>query len=345
MLNPSRPAPMSYLSAEANGGNRFARRGGFTATDVSAVFVAVALIVAVVAPAVLRARESARRGTCRDHLRRIGLALNSYADAAGHYPAVITRTPKNHGWVPFTLPYLGRQDLLDRYDFSVHWCDPRNAEVIRTPVPEFECPSATYPGRVAVGETIHPYQGAVLDYLATNRVSPGLPARGWLPESTNVKGILSREEWCRPEEIADGRSFTTLVAEVSGTPAKYVFREKEPDPMYGDRGFGAWADAAPYFQGRGHQPNGRDWPGPCTINCTNDDAVYSFHPGGANILFADGRVRFCSEGLDLFVLLAAITRANGEVIDARDLGIDGANKAVGEAGVERRQGRVTERRR
>ncbi|MCA9207693.1 MAG: DUF1559 domain-containing protein [Planctomycetales bacterium] len=276
------------------------------------------LAFALAAPATQLSRESARRATCTDHLRQIGLALNQYVETTHYYPAVITRTPKHHGWTPYALPFLGQQTLFDRYDFSVHWCDPVNADVIKTPIKQFECPAATYPNRMAVGETQHPYQGAVLDYLATNRVSPAVTSRGWLPESTEVKGVLSREEWCRTSDILDGQSHTTLIVEVAGTPAKYVFRQKEPEPMYRQRGFGAWADAAPYIQGHGQQPNGRDWPGPCTINCTNDDAIYSFHPDGANFLFADGAVRYMSDNLDLFVLLAAITRANGEVIDHQD---------------------------
>jgi prepilin-type processing-associated H-X9-DG protein len=84
--------------------------------------------------------------------------------------------------------------------------------------------------------------------------------------------------------------------------------------LYGKRGFGAWADGASYFQAHGHRPDGRNWPGHCTVNCTNDDAVYSFHSGGAQFLFADGSVKFLSEDLDLFVLFAIFTRANGEVL-------------------------------
>lgn len=89
--------------------------------------------------------------------------------------------------------------------------------------------------------------------------------------------------------------------------------------MYGERGFGAWADAGIYFQGHGHQADGRDWPGHCVVNCTNDDAIYSFHRGGANVAFGDGAVRFVTEKLDLYVLMSAITRDNGELTDRDDL--------------------------
>jgi prepilin-type processing-associated H-X9-DG protein len=54
------------------------------------------------------------------------------------------------------------------------------------------------------------------------------------------------------------------------------------------------------------------------MNCTNDRQVYSFHPGGANFVFADGSVRFLKAGIDIRVLAALVTRAGGEVVSAND---------------------------
>jgi prepilin-type processing-associated H-X9-DG protein len=44
--------------------------------------------------------------------------------------------------------------------------------------------------------------------------------------------------------------------------------------------------------------------------------VYSFHPGGANFVFADGTVHFLSAGINIRILAALITRAGGEVVPA-----------------------------
>lgn len=296
-------------------------RRGFTLLELVAVSGIVSLLLMLAGPAVQQTREAARRTQCRENLHQIGLAIQNYVDGSGCYPAVFMRVPKAHGWTSFLLSWLPEGDkVAEKYDFSVDWCDAVNAEAIQTRIPAFECPTAGL-GRVARGTVANcdrPYAGAILDYLAANRVSPTVVERGWLPASTKVKGIFSREEWCRPADITDGTSQTLLAAEVAGTPAMYVFREKELHPMYGNRGFGAWADGAPYFQAHGHEADGRNWPGPCTVNCTNDDAVYSFHEGGAHFLFADGQVQFLSEDLDLFVLFALFTRANGEVITPDD---------------------------
>ena len=300
---------------------RYMRRDGFTVVELLVVIAIAGLVIALLAPAIGQTREVARQERCADNLRQIGVAVQSYVSHSGRFPAAYMRVPKSHGWTAFLLPYLpGGEAIRKQYDFSVHWCDSVNAPAIQTRIPAFECPAAG--GKRMTRGTIEncdaPYTGAVLDYLACNRVSPAVVSRGWLPESTNIKGMFSREEWCRPSDVTDGLSNTLLIAEAAGVPSMYVFRDKEPQPMYGKRGFGAWADGAPYFQAHGHQPDGRNWPGPCTVNCTNDDAVYSFHDGVAQFLFADGRVCFRSEHLDLFVRLAIFTRANGEVISAHD---------------------------
>src|SRR5262249_29582287 len=46
--------------------------------------------------------------------------------------------------------------------------------------------------------------------------------------------------------------------------------------------------------------------------------VYSFHPGGANVVFADGRVHFLKTTIDIRVFARLVTRAGGEIISAGD---------------------------
>ena len=58
--------------------------------------------------------------------------------------------------------------------------------------------------------------------------------------------------------------------------------------------------------------------GTCSINCTNNGEVYSFHTGGAHAVFADGSVHFLRESINIRVLARLITRAGGEVVSAGD---------------------------
>lgn len=50
------------------------------------------------------------------------------------------------------------------------------------------------------------------------------------------------------------------------------------------------------------------------VNCSNDDEIYAFHTGGANLARCDGSVSFFSESVSFEVVGALITRNNGEVI-------------------------------
>ena len=70
--------------------------------------------------------------------------------------------------------------------------------------------------------------------------------------------------------------------------------------------------------GRGATPDGTAFFGPCAVNCTNDREVYSFHPGGANVVFADGSVHFLKATIDIRVFARLVTRAGGEVVSAGD---------------------------
>src|SRR5262249_7287056 len=79
-----------------------------------------------------------------------------------------------------------------------------------------------------------------------------------------------------------------------------------------------WADPTSSFSMKSSS-NTACWPdaqGKFTqaINCTNNNAIYAFHPGGANILFGDGSVRFLRETTSIFIVSAITTAANGEVI-------------------------------
>ena len=49
------------------------------------------------------------------------------------------------------------------------------------------------------------------------------------------------------------------------------------------------------------------------MNCINNKELYSFHPGGCNVLFGDASVRFVAQTVKLEVLLMLLTRDRGEV--------------------------------
>ena len=55
-------------------------------------------------------------------------------------------------------------------------------------------------------------------------------------------------------------------------------------------------------------------PGPCPVNCTNNNEAFSFHPGSINVLFVDGGVRLLAESITLQTYASLITRAGYEPV-------------------------------
>jgi prepilin-type N-terminal cleavage/methylation domain-containing protein/prepilin-type processing-associated H-X9-DG protein len=123
--------------------------------------------------------------------------------------------------------------------------------------------------------------------------------------------------------ILDGTSNTVMVGEMAARPVGYDHNRQiyvqngglvdgVINPVSG--GGGAWADPFSYAHLNGSMANGiRGFPGTCVINCTTNNEIYSFHPGGANLLFADGSVHFLKETINPFTMVALVTRAMGEI--------------------------------
>jgi prepilin-type N-terminal cleavage/methylation domain-containing protein/prepilin-type processing-associated H-X9-DG protein len=125
--------------------------------------------------------------------------------------------------------------------------------------------------------------------------------------------------------ITDGTSNTVMVAEGAGRPVGYnhartiYYQYGLPvdgviNPVNG--GGGAWADPFSYAHLDGSSADGIRGNGICLINCTSNNEIYSFHAGGANMLFSDGSVHFFKESMDPRIVCYMITRAGGEVVSA-----------------------------
>jgi prepilin-type N-terminal cleavage/methylation domain-containing protein/prepilin-type processing-associated H-X9-DG protein len=126
--------------------------------------------------------------------------------------------------------------------------------------------------------------------------------------------------------ITDGSSNTAMIWEDAARPVGYnharqIFSyngvQVDGVNMYVSGGGGAWADCNSDTHIEGSWASGiRGNGGTCMINCTTDNEVYSFHPGGTNACFADGSVHFIKETINPAVFFALITRNAGELISA-----------------------------
>jgi prepilin-type processing-associated H-X9-DG protein len=131
----------------------------------------------------------------------------------------------------------------------------------------------------------------------------------------------------RIEAITDGTSNTMVMSETGGKPVGYnrlrqvYASEVNGKPVDGSiepvsSGGGAWADIFTYsaLAGARNDDSGIRL-GPCMVNCTSNNEIYSFHTGGANVLFADGSVHFLQDTATPVLVIGLVTRAGGEVVN------------------------------
>src|SRR5262245_45869025 len=298
-------------------------RSGFTLIELLVVIAIIAILIGLLLAAVQKVRDAAARLKCTNNLKQLAIALHNYHDAYGKFPpgaakgplaeAGITQPDVNHGWTMFILPYIEQDNLAKLYSWDKPATGWENQAVRRTQLDIVQCPSAPEQNRVATfGVYFDGRYAACGDYAPTFGVDPILVKQRLIALAPyDYRGVLVPDQMTRLEDITDGASNTILLTEDAGRPRLWQAGERGPDQTVTG---GAWGAPVNGFVVQGSNYDGTGLWGPCAINCTNDQEVYSFHPGGANAVFADGSVHFLNAGMSIRILAALVTRAGGEVV-------------------------------
>src|SRR5713101_1571555 len=313
-------------------------RRGFTLIELLVVIAIIAVLIGLLLAAVQKVREAANRTACANNLKNIGLALHNYHDTYGRLPpgavGPFGSFPqfaglKHHGLGTYLLPYLEQDALYRDYCWDASWFDSQNQRVVKTQLKIWQCPSAesnrfedgTLP--TVTPPPMLPYKGTAAcgDYAGMSRVDAELARRGLIDppngprdEQGNYGGVFPVNHTIRLTDIPDGTSYTIMMAECAGRPQLWQGRKPVSDKwLLG----GAWASRNLLLV-KGATPDGTAFYGTCAINCTNNREVYSFHPGGANVVYADGSVHFLRADIDIRVFARLATRAGGEVVVGAD---------------------------
>jgi prepilin-type N-terminal cleavage/methylation domain-containing protein/prepilin-type processing-associated H-X9-DG protein len=216
-------------------------RRGFTLIELLVVLAIIAILIALLLPAVQKVREAASRVACQNNLKQIGLALQQHHDALGGFPpGLVTSGGDNleegshSGFIPL-LPYLEQDNWLRRWDPGRPWYEPPNAELVATQVKVFLCPSNRSAGAVDL-QFLVPFAGrplpnpAATDYLLCKGANAALCRTPQVPPAG--RGVFEVNTHTRLSEIRDGTSHTFAAGEGAGN-----------NPRFGIRRF--WSDTAP----------------------------------------------------------------------------------------------------
>jgi len=307
-------------------GSRLKRIRGFTLIELLVVIAIIAVLIALLLPAVQAAREAARRMQCANNLKQIGLATHNFESARGELPT--TMVNPTHYWGAMLLPFFEQTNLNHSYNFEIRFSDPPNSTAVQIHLNVFQCPSTPepyrvnphFPARPAAGQTRWP--AAVADYAA----SAGIISNLWnnppvisSPRPASLDGVFQGNDSTGQRsfrEVSDGLSNTVMFFESAGRP--YIWRAGRQISRAETPALSvlvcAWAEGN-LFVARGYDQGGVGR-GRCMVNCSNQFAVYGFHPGGANVCMADGSVRFLKQTISAETFAALLTRQGGEIISS-----------------------------
>lgn len=315
-------------------------RHAFTLIELLVVIAIIAILIALLLPAVQQAREAARRSTCKNHMKQMGLALHNYHDTYSTFPVgAIHGAPVNvpkGNWRIALLPYIDQAPAYNQLDFVIgDFSGNRytNNNVLRTlRVPVYRCPSSTHP--MASTDDGNTLGGMKMDYVGISGATPELGGATACGTSSvyggNVfcdNGLLAAFSNFRFRDITDGSSNTMILSEQSGLVGNKDIRASYNGGWYGWYGTtkpSSISGSADSFGGgltsvRYPINSYRDTPVASLPGGANDpyDAntiLNSMHAGGIHILLADGAVRFISENIDFGTLTRLCMRNDGQII-------------------------------
>ena len=237
----------------------------------------VAVMTALLLPAVQQARSAAQRSDSKNKLKQLGLAMHNYADTHNELPMGTVENAdleadERLSWLYSVLPYIDQAPLYQKIDKKSAWDSDANKQWTSIVLPVF-----TNPGS---GDT----KTATTHYIGIAGVGEDTPG---LKKHNNRTGVFGYDRKTRFRDITDGTSNTMCVTE-SSTPEKNSWAQ-------GGKSTIRALTKKPYING----PDGIGGP----------------FPGGLNVLLTDGSVRFVSQAIDPKLFEGLSTAQGGEVLN------------------------------
>jgi len=285
---------------------------GFTLVELLVVIAIIGVLVALLLPAVQAAREAARRSSCSNKMKQIGLAMHNYHDNYLRMPISYGTCAgaKRWGWIPMILPFVEEENIYNDLNFSQASWQGNNLQYLKQVHDGFVCPSNPLSDEIRQEENFGAgfeisqtdYSACIGDYVNSSGVGQ-TPAFGNVGCGNEVRGVIGR--WGKSakfRDITDGTANTFLVGE--GVGAMCITQN------WGTQAFGTTSHP-PNFMNRSLQDN---LPTPGNPRWDESIGFRSYHPGGCQFTLSDASVKFISETIDGPTYRALGSRAGGEVL-------------------------------
>jgi prepilin-type N-terminal cleavage/methylation domain-containing protein/prepilin-type processing-associated H-X9-DG protein len=296
-------------------------RHGFTLIELLVVIAIIAILIALLVPAVQKVRDAAAKLQCQNNLKQISLAAHNYHGARGRFPPAVNLPGEQlFGWPPAPdankwyalfnalLPYVEQSQIkgmvIDNIPnpHGVNCAGPTS--VGASIVPIFICPADTAMPMPAIGQYGNLYFG-----LNSYGGCSGTSATTTIGTQSLQNGIFYMNSSTRIADILDGTSNTLFFGERA--------RLNLP-PTSTSQALGGWAWVNIYAQ----EDNTMDTSEPMEGVRQHDlNQFGSQHGGGSisNFAFADGSVRSLSVTISIVHFQRLATRSAGDVFDASQL--------------------------
>jgi prepilin-type N-terminal cleavage/methylation domain-containing protein/prepilin-type processing-associated H-X9-DG protein len=331
-------------------------RSGFTLIELLVVIAIIAVLIGLLLPAVQSAREATRRAQCTNNLKQLGLAAHNYHSTNDSFaPAIFSFSLTNSGYWGQTariLPYLEQGNVANSLNFSLSVIDPTNATVVTTKVLTFLCPSdfdrmsdssnsndASTFGRLnyranggndtgAMNATVttETNNGTFVSYktISIAAITDGSSNTALYSESVlgdgNDNQVSIPGDWFNTSPPTTGRLDVYSTCKALNPTALVGLGQQD---SYAGR---TWATGLYQATRYNHlmPPNGAS----CVVLGSYATTIAaaqlgptattasSRHPGGVNLLLADGSVRFIKNTLDINTWWALGSKGGGEIISA-----------------------------
>jgi prepilin-type N-terminal cleavage/methylation domain-containing protein/prepilin-type processing-associated H-X9-DG protein len=333
-----------------------ARRRGFTLIELLVVIAIIAVLIALLLPAVQSAREAARRSQCINNLKQIGLAMLNYESSNSVLPwgqknccwgtwllPVMPGMEQQAIFNAWNFTGDGKWSGSATMDTNFRYSGLTNITVSAARVQSFSCPSdGTGTSLTGIGQTISGVamlttsQNYVVNFgnLQTSQATTfafggktysfgGAP----FTDMDSPGAGMNKVAVVQLSAVNDGLSNTMLASEV----IVGVGKGGQYNASYDLRGFSWWGSGASFTA---WNPPNSSLPDvteassycvypyqnnpPCTqpATLTRFNAARSKHPGGVNVVFGDGSIKFIKNSISLVTWQALSTTAGAEVISA-----------------------------